>query len=106
MAMTLETSPEMETLLRLAAAKNGQTVTDYLLSLVPTSLDVDLSEYAGLEDYAASVAGVQAGLEDFSAGNSISFEDWWLREDARRAEQKPQKQRTSAAEKALAEKAA
>ena len=96
MATTLETSPEMDTLLRLAAAKNGQTVTSYLLGLVEISLAVDLSEYAGLEDYAASVAGVQAGLENFNAGNSISFEEWCEREDARRSERakerKPQKQ--------------
>lgn len=104
--MTLDTSPEMETLLRLVAAKNEQTVTDYLLSLVQNDLNVDLSEYAGLEDYAASVSGIQAGLEDFNAGNSISFEDWCLREDMQRAERKPQKQSVNAAEKPLAEKAA
>lgn len=106
MATTLDTSPEMETLLRLAAAKNNQTVMDYLLSLVQSDVNVDLSEYAGLEDYAASVAGIQAGLEDFNAGNSISFEDWCLREDTRRAQRKPQKQSAYTTDTLLAEKAA
>lgn len=83
--MTLDISPEMETLLRLAAAKNGQTVTDYLLSLVQSSLNVDLSEYAGLEDYAASVAGIQAGIEDMEAGRTFSSEEAFAQLEDRKA---------------------
>jgi len=100
MAITLDISPDMETLLRLSAAKNSQDVTDYLLKLVQNDLSVDLSEHAGLEDYASAVAGIQAGLEDLNAGNSISFEDWCLREDARKEERRQQKQSAHATGKA------
>ena len=84
MALTLDISPDMETLLRLKAAKSGQDVTGYLLELVKSDLSVDLSEYDGLEDYASSVAGIQSGIEDFNAGNSISFEEWCAREAERK----------------------
>jgi len=100
MALTLDISLDMETLLRLSAAQNGQDVTGYLLKLVQHDLKVDLAEYAGLEDYASSVAGIQAGLEDFNAGNSISFEEWCLREDARKEERRQQRQNTHTAGKA------
>ncbi len=86
MALTLDISPDMETLLCLSAAQQGQDVTAYLLKLVQNDLGIDLSEHADLEDYASSVASIQEGLEDLNAGNSISFEDWCLREDARKAE--------------------
>lgn len=84
MAMTLNVSADMETLLCLKAAKEGMTVTGYLMQLVQSDLNVDLSEYADLEDYASTIAAIQAGLEDFDAGRSISFEDWCAREDARK----------------------
>ena len=99
MALTLNISPDMETLLRLKAAKSGQDVTDYLLGLVEIDLDVDLSEHEGLEDFASSVAGIQEGLEDFNAGNSISFEEWCAREAERKEERRRQKQNTHTAEK-------
>ena len=94
MAMTLDISPDMETLLRLKAAKSGQDVTGYLLGLVEGDLDVDLSEHKGLEDFASSVAGIQAGVEDFNAGNSISFEEWCVREGERKERRQKQKSHT------------
>jgi hypothetical protein len=99
MALTLNISPEMETMLRRKATRNGQEITGYLLQLVENDLSTDLSEHAGLEDYAASVAGIQAGMQDFNAGNSISFEDWCSREDTRK-EKGQQRQTTQTTEKA------
>ncbi len=99
MALTLDISANMETLLRLKAAKNGWDITGYLLELVKSDLSVDLSEYDGLEDYASSVAGIQAGIEDFNAGNSISFEEWCAREAERKEERRRQKQDTHNLEK-------
>ena len=75
MALTLEISPDMETLLRLKAAQSNQDITAYLLKLVESDLNIDLSEHDGLEDYAASVAGVRAGLEDLEAGRTYSAEE-------------------------------
>lgn len=99
MAMAINVSADMETLLCLKAAKDGTTVTDYLIRLVQNDLNVDLSEYASLEDYASAVAGIQAGLKDFEAGSSISFEDWSAREDARKETRRQQKQNTRTLEK-------
>ena len=99
MALTLNISPDMETLLRLKAAKDSQDITAYLLKLIENDLNIDRSEYADLEDYAASVAGIQAGLEDFNEGNSISFEDWCARETARKEERQSRKRKSYAPEK-------
>ncbi len=86
MALTLEISPDMETLLRLKAAQSNQDITAYLLKLVESDLNIDLSEHKGSEDYASAVAGIQAGIEDFNTGNSISFEEWCAREAERKQE--------------------
>lgn len=94
MAQTLDISPDMETLLRLKAAKNGLDVTAYLLHLVAGDLHADLSKYDGLEDYASAVAGVQSGIENFNTGNSVSFEEWCVRE-AERKEERRQTARTA-----------
>ena len=75
MALTLDISPDMETLLRLKAAKHSQDITAYLLGLVAGDLSADLSEYNGLEDYASAGAGVQAGIEDMEAGRTYSLEE-------------------------------
>ena len=75
MALALDVSPDMETLLRLSAAQKSQDVTAYLLALVQHDLKVDLTEYTGLEDYASAVAGVQAGIEDMQAGRTFSSEE-------------------------------
>lgn len=76
MALTLETSADMELLLHKQAAMKGQNdVTAYLLQLVEEDIGADLSEYAGLEDFAGSVAGIQAGLDDFDAGRTHSLEE-------------------------------
>ena len=99
MALTLDISPDMETLLRLKAAKSGQDVTGYLLELVKSDLSVDLSEYDGLKDFASSVASIQEGLEDFNAGNSISVEEWCAREAERKEERRQQRQSSRTVEK-------
>ena len=65
----------METLLRLQAAKSGQNITGYLMRLVENDLHINLSEYAGLEDFASSIAAIQAGLEDMEAGRTVSLEE-------------------------------
>ncbi len=88
MALTLDISADMETLLRLKAAKNGQDITGYLLELVKSDLSVDLSEYDGLGDYAASVAGVQAGIEDIEAGLTYSVEETFALLKAHRVERR------------------
>lgn len=98
MAVILNISPNMEVLLRLKAAQGGQDTTAYLLGLMQEDLHVDLSKYDGLEDYASSVAGIQAGVNDFNDGNSISFEEWCARE-AERKEERRQKQVAGATEK-------
>jgi len=84
MALTLDISPNMEVLLRLKASKSGQEVTAYLMRLVESDLHVDLSEYTGLEDFASSVAGIQAGLEDIEAGRTISLEEFVAEAEAER----------------------
>jgi len=75
MALTLEISADMELLLRKQAAMNSQDVTAYLLKLVGKDIGADLTEYTGLEDFAGSVAGIQAGLDDVEAGRTISLEE-------------------------------
>lgn len=82
MALTLDISNDMETLLRLQAAKGGQDVTGYLLRLVESDLQINLAEYAGLEDFASSVAGIQAGIEDMEAGRTLSFEETFTQLEA------------------------
>ena len=88
MAMTLDVSADMETLLCLKAAKEGITVTGYLMQLVQNDLNIDMSEYAGLEDYASTIAAIQAGLEDAEAGRSISLEEMVAEHEARRKARK------------------
>lgn len=89
----------MEALLRLSAAQKGQDVTAYLLTLVQHDLKVDLTEHAGLEDYASAVAGIQAGIEDMQAGRTFSSEEAYqmLEEQkaAWRQEKEAQKRRHS-----------
>ena len=88
MAVTLDISPDMETLLRLKAAKNGQDITGHLLHLVQDDLHVDFSEYDGLEDYASAVASVQAGIEDMEAGRTYSSKEAFAFLQARRTERR------------------
>lgn len=75
MALTLDISADMELLLNKQAAMNRQDVTAYLLKLVEKDIGADLTEYSGLEDFAGSVAGIQAGLDDVEAGRTISLEE-------------------------------
>ena len=108
MALTLDISPDMETLLRLKAAKNGQDVTGYLLGLVGSDLHVDLSEYDGLEDYASAVAGIQAGIEDMEAGRTYSSEEAFamLEEDKARWRQEKEAQKKASQKRPRSQPAA
>ena len=92
MALTLDISSDMEILLRLQASKRGQDVTSYLIRLVEGDLHVDLSEYAGLEDFASSVAGIQAGLEDIEAGRTISLEEFVAEAEAEREQRRKRRE--------------
>jgi predicted transcriptional regulator len=75
MALTLSISADMELFLNKQAAMNRQDVTTYLLNLVEQDVSADLAEFSGLEDFASSVAGIQAGLDDIEAGRTISLEE-------------------------------
>ncbi len=92
MAVTLDISPDMEILLRLQAAKGGQDITGYLMRLVESDLQINPSEYAGLEDFASSVAGIQAGLEDIEAGRTIAFEDFVAEAEAEREQRRKRRE--------------
>ncbi len=92
MAFTLDISPHVETLLGLQAAKSDQDITGYLLHLVENDLQINLLEYGGLEDFAASVAGIQAGLEDLEAGRSIALEDFIAEAEAEREQRRKQRE--------------
>ncbi len=86
MALTLDISPDIETLVRLKANQSGLDVTEYLLRLVESDLNVDLSEHADLEDFASSVAAIQEGLEDIDAGRTFSLEETFAKLEAEKAE--------------------
>ncbi len=92
MAVTLDISPDMGILLQRQAAKSGQNITDYLMRLVENDLQINLSEYAGLEDFASSVAGIQAGLEDIEAGRTIAFEDFVAEMEAEREQRRKRRE--------------
>ena len=75
MAITLDVSPEVETLLHLQATQSGQGVSAYLLRLVERDLQLDPSEHAGLEDFALSVAAIREDVKDAESGRTVSLEE-------------------------------
>lgn len=73
--ITLETTPEVETLLRLQAGRSDEEIAAYLLRLVEQDCQIDPHEYANLEDFARSIASIQQGLEDAEAGRTVSLNE-------------------------------
>ena len=88
----LNISPDMETLLQLQAAKNSQDITGHLMRLIESDIQINLSEYAGLEDFASSVAVIQAGLDDMEAGRTILLEDFVAEMEAEREQRRKQRE--------------
>jgi len=78
----------MELLLHNQAALSGQDITAYLLKLVEKDIGAELDEFSGLEDLAGSVAGIQAGLDDFDAGRIYSLEEVFGQLEARAQERR------------------
>ncbi len=71
MTVTLELPPDTEAGLRERAAKRGQSVTDYLLTLAEFGDDLDLS----LSE--EEISSVQEGLAEIEAGdNGVSLEEF------------------------------
>ena len=71
MTVILELPPESEANLRERAAKYGQSVTDYLLTLAEWEPDLDLSLSA------EEVEIVKEGIADFDAGDrGVSLEEF------------------------------
>ena len=71
MTVTLEIPPEMEAQLCERAAKRGQSVTDYLMTLAESEdyFDISLSE--------EEIASVEQGLAELHAGEKgISLEEF------------------------------
>jgi predicted transcriptional regulator len=70
MTIVVTLSPELETLLRDRAERQGQDV-----SLVASELLANVLEWEG-QDSAAAIKGIQQGLDDFDAGRFRSFQDF------------------------------
>lgn len=71
MTVTLELPPDTEAGLRERAAKRGQSVTDYLLTLAEFGDDLDLS----LSE--EEISSVQEGLAEIEAGDKgVSLEEF------------------------------
>ncbi len=88
MALTLDISADIELLFSKQAAINSQNVTAYLLKLAEKDVGVGLTEFSGLEDFAASVAGIQTGLDDIDAGRTYSMEEVFSQLKARAQERR------------------
>lgn len=71
MTITLELSPDAETSLRERAAKRGQSIVDYLLTLA------EWEDYTGLSLSEETIAVIEEGLTDLHAGDKgISMEEF------------------------------
>jgi len=71
MTVTLEFSPDAEAGLRERAAKHGQSITDYLLTLAEFEDDLDLFLPA------ADAAIIEEGIAEFQSGDrGISLEEF------------------------------
>jgi hypothetical protein len=71
MTLTIELSPEQEAIIRQQAARHGLEPAEYILSLVDEAILFDGFEPVADTDpqeRAEAVAGIQRGLDDFSAG--------------------------------------
>ena len=77
MTIILEIPNSREKELREIAARRGQDPETFLLSLLDEAIlfgDMEPVPADDSEEYAAAVAGIQRGLDDFSAGRHQSAE--------------------------------
>ncbi len=70
MTIVVTLSPELETLLRDRAERQGQDV-----SLFASELLANVLEWEG-QDSVAAIKNIQQGLDDFEAGRFRSFQDF------------------------------
>ena len=70
MAIVVTLSPELETLLRNRADRQGQDVNFVASELLASALEWEE------QDSAAAIKGIQQGFDDFEAGRFRSFEDF------------------------------
>lgn len=74
MTLVLELPPHVEARLKTNAAVHGKDIVDYLLTLAENDPPIDMTEFEGMAEFQASVAGVGAGLADLDAGRTLSLE--------------------------------
>ena len=78
MTITLEIPNSREKELREFASRRGQDPETFLLSLLDEAIlfgDMEPIPPDDPEEYAASVAGIQRGLDDFAAGRHRPVEE-------------------------------
>ena len=68
MTITLEVPPEMEAQLCERAAKRGQTVTDYMMTLAESEDYFSIYEWESEADHQEAIAVIEQELEDLHAG--------------------------------------
>jgi predicted transcriptional regulator len=70
MSITLELPPQVETLLRQRAEATGQDIHHIAIAILTLGLSHND------EDFLATMAGIQQGLDDFEQGRFSSLEDF------------------------------
>lgn len=80
MTLTVELSQDTGARLREKAARNGQDVADYLVTLAEEDLqdfeDVPWPVLSAAEEKEAMIVGVRAGLADVEAGRTVTLEEY------------------------------
>jgi predicted transcriptional regulator len=69
MTFVVNLSPELEARLREKAVRQGQDIDTVASELLASILEEEAQD-------AAAVKGIQQGLDDFSAGNFRSFDEY------------------------------
>jgi predicted transcriptional regulator len=69
MTFVVNLSPELEARLREKAVRQGQEIDTVASELLASILEEEAQD-------AAAVKGIQQGLDDFSAGNFRSFDEY------------------------------
>lgn len=99
MTVTLEIPAEMEAQLCERAAKRGQTVTDYLMTLAESEDYFSIYEWESEADHQEAIAVIEQELEDFHADGDrgMLLEDYRAEVMAEHtAYSKPQKETAAA----------
>ncbi len=95
MTLTVELSQDIGARLREKAARNGQEVAEYLVTLAEEDVenfeDVPWPVLSAAEETDAMIAGVRAGLADVEAGRTMTLEDYKAEVQARRRARDSQK---------------